>query len=139
MASQFDEVTTQAGLEQVLARSERAPVLLYLHDPHCWLSSMAHAEVSDLGLPVAWIDVHACHDLGMEVERITGVRHQSPQALVIRDRQATWSASHGRVTTTSILAALGTAEEPVVNGPQPRTGKRRALRSALSGLRRRSL
>lgn len=139
MDSQFDEVATEGELEQVFARSEQAPVLLYLHDPYCGLSTMAHAEVSDLGLRVAWIDVHARHDLGMDVERLTGVRHESPQALILHHRRARWSASHRKVTASSILAALEAAKEPVAASPAgPRRGRWSALRNVVAGLGRSS-
>lgn len=85
MHSQFDELTTTAEVEQVFVQSERAPRVLYLHDPYCGLSTAAHAEVSQLGVRVAWIDVHARRDLGMDVERLTGVRHESPQAIILKD------------------------------------------------------
>ncbi|MGE0600593.1 MAG: monothiol bacilliredoxin BrxC family protein [Dehalococcoidia bacterium] len=138
MDSQFDEVATEGELEQAFARSERAPVLLYLHDPYCGRSAVAHSEVSKLGMRIAWINVHARHDLGMEVERLTGVRHESPQALILRHRQARWSASHRNVTASAILAALDAAEEPVATssaGPRRRWS---ALRDAFAGLGRSS-
>lgn len=139
MASQFDEVTTETELERLFARSELTPVLLYLHDPYCGISSMARAEVSLLGLTVSWINVHARHDLGMEVERLTGVRHESPQAFILHHRQARWSASHRKVTTSSILAALESAAAPVATSPaEPRRGRWSALRDALARLGRSS-
>ncbi len=139
MDSQFDELTTTGELEQVFARSERAPVLLYLHDPYCGLSTMAHAEVSRLGLRVAWINVHARHDLGMDVERLTGVQHESPQALILRHREARWSASHRELTASSILAALEAAEELVATSPAGlRRGRWSGRRNSLAGLGRSS-
>lgn len=139
MDRQFHEVTTEGELEQVLRDSEQAPVLLYLHDPYCGLSAMAHPEVSKVGVGIAWINVHARQDLGMEVERLTGVRHESPQALILRHRQARWSASHRRVTASSILAALEAADAPVATSPaEPRRGRWSALRDAFAGFGRSS-
>lgn len=136
MDSQFDELTTEAELQGVLRSSERAPELLYLHDPYCGISTTARAEVAQVGVRVSWIDVHARHDLGMEVERITGTRHESPQALVLRGRQASWSASHRKVTAAAILAAFEAAEEPDGASPAPRPGRWPALRRVLLGRRR---
>jgi bacillithiol system protein YtxJ len=134
MDAQFDEITTDAELEDVFARSGQEPVLLYLHDPYCGQSSRAHAEVSQLPLQVAWINVHARHELGMELERLTGVRHESPQAFVLHRRQARWSASHRGVTAASILAALEEAGAPAAISPAaPRPGRWGALRNAFSG------
>jgi bacillithiol system protein YtxJ len=38
-----------------------------------------------------------------------GVRHETPQALLIRDRQVVWAASHFRVTADAMLAAITAA------------------------------
>ncbi|MGE3073926.1 MAG: monothiol bacilliredoxin BrxC family protein [Dehalococcoidia bacterium] len=139
MESQLDEVATDGELNQVFAWSERAPVLLYLHDPYCGLSAVAHGEVSKLGMRIAWIDVHARHHLGMEVARLTGVRHESPQALILHHRQARWSASHRKVTASSILAALESAEAPAASSSAaPRRARWSALRDVFAGRSSRS-
>lgn len=138
MDSQFAEITSEAELDHVFVESEGAPVLLYLHDPYCGLSKIAHAEVSRLGLRVARIDVHARHDLGMDVERLTGVRHESPQVLVLLNRQAKWVASHRKVTGAFILAALEAHTEGGLATPPSKSPRGRwwPLRSLISGVRR---
>lgn len=138
MESQFSEVTSEDELDKVFAESEDAPVLLYLHDPYCGLSRIAHAEVTQLGLRVAWIDVHARHDLGMDVERLTGVRHESPQTLILRNRQAKWVASHRKVTGAFIVAALEASTEGGPTTPPSKSprGLWWPLRSLVSGVRR---
>lgn len=139
MDSLFDEVTTERELEHLFALSEDAPVLLYLHDPHCGRSTTAHGEVSRLGVRIAWINVHARHELGMDVERLTGVRHESPQALILRYRQARWSASHRKVTASSILAALEAANAPfATSSTGARRGRWPALRDAFARIGRSS-
>jgi bacillithiol system protein YtxJ len=35
-----------------------------------------------------------------------GVRHETPQALLIRDRRVVWSASHFRVTADAVAKAI---------------------------------
>lgn len=62
-----------------------------------------------IGGELATIDVSRRHDLSGLVERRTGVRHQSPQLIVLRDGIAIWDASHWQVTAKSLHAALGEA------------------------------
>ena len=40
-----------------------------------------------------------------------GVRHETPQALMIRDRRVIWAASHFRVTAKAVDAAIKAAAQ----------------------------
>lgn len=91
-----------------LARWFRRPGVgvLLLHDPGCPISTCAYREVAQIGGEVALADVRAAPALADEVERRTGLRHESPQAIVLRDGRAVWSAAHFAVTSDAIVAAL---------------------------------
>jgi bacillithiol system protein YtxJ len=126
----FTDVPDVTALSSLFQVSHESPVILYLHDPYCGLSALAHAQVSQLDGEVALIDVHSNHDLSMEVERITGVCHESPQLLILNDGQAVWSASHRRVTAPAIeqaLARLNGEPEPEATDGRPAEGWLRRL------------
>ena len=55
---------------------------------------------------VLLIDVRRFHGLGREVARRTGVRHESPQVIVLRDGVAVWAADHRDVAAEGIAEAL---------------------------------
>ena len=55
---------------------------------------------------VALIDVRRFHGLGREVARRTGVRHESPQVIVLRDGEAVWDAHHGAIAIDGIEEAV---------------------------------
>ena len=40
-----------------------------------------------------------------------GVRHETPQALLVRNGQVIWAASHFRVTAAAVAAALKAAAQ----------------------------
>jgi transposase InsO family protein len=42
----------------------------------------------------------------------TGVRHESPQAILVERGRAVWNASHGAITRESLAAALGELGDP---------------------------
>jgi bacillithiol system protein YtxJ len=50
--------------------------------------------------------VQRAREVSREVEARTGVRHESPQALILRGGEAVWSASHWRVTAEAVESAL---------------------------------
>ena len=55
---------------------------------------------------IVLIDVARFHALGQAVARRTGVRHHSPQVLVLRDGVAVWDADHRAVTAGAAAEAL---------------------------------
>ena len=100
----FVPVATRHELAALLA--EPGPVALFLHDPWCPISRRAKGELNALGTDLPTIDVSRQHDLSNEVERRTGVRHESPQLFVLTGGRTTWHASHGRITAAALDEAL---------------------------------
>jgi bacillithiol system protein YtxJ len=52
------------------------------------------------------LSVHASRALSTELATRFGIRHESPQALVLVGGKVVWHGSHYRATSTSIAAAL---------------------------------
>ena len=50
--------------------------------------------------------VQRARELSQEIARRTGVRHESPQALVVRNGEVVWNASHYDITADAVRAAL---------------------------------
>ena len=84
--------------------------VLFLHDPNCPTSRRASWEVGEVGGEVALIDVRAHPGLAREVERRTGVRHESPQLILLVDGRVAWHASHHRVTAKGVRQAVERAD-----------------------------
>ena len=104
----FRPVRDEEELERVLAE----PVaILYKHSPLCGLSAIAAREVRRFveegpGTPVYLLDVIRERSLAREVERRLGIRHESPQAIVLRRGRPVWDASHRGVTADGLRAAV---------------------------------
>jgi bacillithiol system protein YtxJ len=86
--------------------------LLFLHDPWCPLSSHAEHELGQLGLDVRVVDVSVHRSLSARVQHHTGVRHQSPQLIVLRDGQPVWDASHFRISRKALVQTLSSVLAP---------------------------
>jgi bacillithiol system protein YtxJ len=104
--ARFVPVADDAALESLIERSKQAPVLLFNYDPYCGVNAAARREVIGLDAEIAVVDVDENHELGQLVARRTGVRHESPQMILLRDGKAVWSASHFNITAGSVRAAL---------------------------------
>lgn len=111
MESSFTPITDTTELEQLFARSHDAPVLLFKHSNTCPISAAAYREVKQAGADVALVVVQQAQKISRAVEERTGVRHESPQALVVSDGQVVWTASHWNITADAINEALKGSSE----------------------------
>jgi bacillithiol system protein YtxJ len=98
MGEQFVTLGDARELEQLFARSHREPVLVFKHSTTCPISAAAYQQMQGVEREVALVVVQKARDLSREIETRTGVRHESPQALILRDGAAVWSASHWNIT-----------------------------------------
>jgi len=103
-------------LEQLLSESDTRPLLVFKHSYTCGISAEALDELishldGDRGQAAryALVTVQTHRDVSNAVAAKLGVRHETPQALLIRDRQVVWAASHFRVTADAMLAAITAA------------------------------
>ncbi len=96
---------TQA-LEDLFRLSHDHPVILFKHSLTCPISSAAYAEMSRLTNEVALVVVQRVRDVSREVETRTGIRHESPQAIILRGGHAVWNASHWRITSDAVEQAM---------------------------------
>ncbi len=83
---------------------------IYKHSPTCSLSALAAEQVERFqsqhpDCPVQWLDVFEQRAECQRIERDTGVRHESPQALLFAGDQVVWHASHRRVTAEAMASA----------------------------------
>jgi bacillithiol system protein YtxJ len=111
--TEFVRVDSMAALEPLFAAE--GPVALFLDDPWCPVGRRAKRELAELGMALPTIDVSRHRDLTAEVERRTGVQHESPQLIVLQKGQPAWDASHGRISAErlrGVLSALSAAQQP---------------------------
>jgi bacillithiol system protein YtxJ len=110
MESNFRPVEDGAALDALLARSHESPVLLFKHSSTCPISARAYRQMQEVKSPVSIVVVQRSRDISREVESRTGVQHETPQALVLRNGQAVWTASHFEITADAVEQALRNAE-----------------------------
>jgi bacillithiol system protein YtxJ len=97
-------------LDRALA-SERA-ILLYKHSSRCIVSSWSFEEVRSFAeshpdWPVYVLKVIEERRLSDAVAAQLGIRHQSPQAFVIRDGECVWDGSHSEISEDELDRQLG--------------------------------
>ena len=100
-------------LDELLSQSTTRPLLLFKHSYSCGISAEALDELVEHlnseeveAARYAMVTVQTHRDISNAVATRLGVRHETPQALLIRDGRVVWAASHFRVTAKSVRAAL---------------------------------
>src|SRR3954465_6988130 len=94
-------------LDRLITSSQAQPVLLFKHSYTCGISAEALDElVSHLDSPgdahYAMVTVQTHRELSNAVSAKLGVRHETPQAILVRDGRVAWTASHFRVNATEL-------------------------------------
>ena len=106
MTNNFSPVSDASALEQLFEQSNAEPVLLFKHSNSCPISSRAYRQMQDVKTPVSIIVVQDERELSSEVATRTGVRHETPQALVLRNGRAVWAASHFDISADAVEQAV---------------------------------
>lgn len=114
MAALIRNLRSIDEFQEVLERSLERPVMLFKHSTRCGTSSFALAEFQDYAREAAPRGVECAQVLVVEDRPVSsfiaeqlGVRHASPQVILIRDGRAVWSESHGGVTEAALVEAEG--------------------------------
>ncbi|MDX2031380.1 MAG: bacillithiol system redox-active protein YtxJ [Blastocatellia bacterium] len=99
--SEYREITTSEELAAALRESEARSVLFFKHSNTCGISDRAFREYRNyLDSPESdraahyLITVQTAREVSRELARLTGIVHESPQAILVRNGKAVWSESH---------------------------------------------
>ncbi|MDT5060256.1 MAG: hypothetical protein QOH63_715 [Acidobacteriota bacterium] len=107
MGNQFTQITDTADLDQLVERSRKTPVILFKHSTTCPISSAAYKQMSKVAAAeVSLVVVQSARDVSKEIASRTGIEHESPQAIVLRNGEPVWSASHFDITASAVEQAV---------------------------------
>ena len=98
------ELTSPEQLDEVF----RLPlVVIFKHSGRCPISRTARSEVERFvqempDVPVYLVDVIHNPTVSREIAERAGIRHESPQSIVLRQGTVVWHASHYEVTKAAL-------------------------------------
>jgi len=110
---QLNPVSDIAGLDQAIDESRERPVLLFKHSRTCGISCEAldelHTHVAEAppGTAYKLITVQSHRQVSDELSVRFGIRHETPQAILLRDGRPVWNASHFRITAKELARVTG--------------------------------
>lgn len=106
MSNHFTPVSDSRELETLFRLSHERPVILFKHSLTCPISSAAYQEMSSVETDVSLIVVQSARAVSNEVATLTGIRHESPQAIILRNGRAVWNTSHWRIKRSAVEEAV---------------------------------
>lgn len=115
--SEITKLDSMDALDEAFADAEDHTVVIFKHSLICPTSRRAFDvfeefvrgfEPSD-GTRFELIEIQRQRALSREVEARTEVKHESPQALVLRGGEVRWHDSHWNITREALESALATA------------------------------
>ena len=102
----FERVTEPSAIEELTERSKDRPVVIFKHSLTCPISASAFDQMEVFEGPVSLVEVQKARALSNEIESRLGVRHESPQVIVLRNGQVVWNASHFKITSDAVAKAV---------------------------------
>lgn len=111
--AEITKLTSEEELDAAFAEADERTVVLFKHSLICPTSRRAFETFQSFveGQPddaasFKLIEIQRQRNLSREVEERTKVKHESPQALVLRGGEVTWHDSHLAITEEALGDAL---------------------------------
>jgi len=101
--------------EQLIAAFEGAidkPALFFKHSTRCSISSMALSRFEQNAEPLEklcnlyFIDLLAYRPISSKLEEMSGIIHQSPQVIVLKNKEVIYTATHSSIDAKEIERQL---------------------------------
>lgn len=113
MAS-FTILDSESTLEPLLDGSESRRAIIFKHSLTCPVSTAGlqeyqkfldqHPDSDDVIFTL--IEIQKQRGLSNRVAEVSGVRHESPQAIVVEGGKVLWHASHWNITESNLKHAM---------------------------------
>jgi bacillithiol system protein YtxJ len=102
----FVELNNLEKLDELFEKSNEKPVVLFKHSITCPISGDAANQMSIVDSDVNIVIVQTSRPISNEIENRTNIRHESPQAIILKDEKPIFNASHYNITADKIEEIL---------------------------------
>lgn len=108
----LQQLTTIQQLNDVLEYSKENAVLLFKHSTTCPISANAYQELQQFSrtdaandVKIAIVYVIEDRPVSNEIAEQLQIKHESPQAIFLKNGQVLWHASHWKITEDALVKA----------------------------------
>lgn len=103
----WNNLTDESKLEELLKQSFDDPILIFKHSTRCGISAMALRKLEsewqeDTRAIPYLLDLVRYRDMSNCIAQHTGITHQSPQAILLKNGKVVYSDSHSSINYNCI-------------------------------------
>lgn len=106
----FLPLTSDSDWAEARAHSADTPILVFKHSSACSVSAQAHTEMTELAtevdIPIYKVVVQNHRAVSNIIETELGVRHETPQTILLHEQSAVFDTSHFNVTADTLREEL---------------------------------
>ncbi len=102
----FIELNSSQQLEELFEKSNTQPVVLLKHSVTCPISTNVFEEISEVAGEINLVVMQKARDISNEIAQKTGIRHESPQAIILKNGKVVYHASHYDITSEEVEKVL---------------------------------
>ncbi len=99
-------LTEEAQLDQIKEQSKQQPVVIFKHSTRCSISDMAKGRLERKAVPenvqFYYLDLIRYRNISNDIVKVFGVRHESPQVLLIKNGECVYDESHNGISMEEI-------------------------------------
>jgi bacillithiol system protein YtxJ len=106
MKARFKEIQNTEELGTLFEKSNEEAIVLFKHSTTCPISAGVYQEISNADADINLIVVQRARDVSNAVTEKTGIRHESPQAFVVKNGEVIYHASHYDVMASDVEKML---------------------------------
>jgi len=109
----WQSLTQPEQLTDIVRESHEQPILIFKHSTSCSISAAAKSKLerqwADAGLDNAkiyYLDLLRYRPISAQIAEQFGVRHESPQLLLIQDGECRYDASHMGIRLSDVKSSI---------------------------------
>ncbi len=105
-------IESVSQLDEILQNTGELPIVLFKHSTRCSISTMVlnnfeqNWSLSEEACTLYYIDLLKFRDVSNRIEELTGIMHQSPQVIVIAEKEIIYDATHSSIDAKRIESAI---------------------------------
>jgi len=100
-------LTSESQLQEIIDLSKNTPQVIFKHSTRCSISSMALNRMEQAEQPsnidFYYLDLIQYRPISQQIAEIFSVYHESPQILLIKDGNCTYSETHMGISMDELI------------------------------------
>jgi len=100
-------LTSESQLQEIIDLSKTTPQVIFKHSTRCSISSMALNRMEQADQPANidfyYLDLIQYRPISQQIAELFSVFHESPQVLLIKDGNCTYSETHMGISMDELI------------------------------------